>query len=457
MSTTPEETCAQLEAFAQDVVARALAAGATSAEVYARQGSESSIQVRDGAIEELHEGHPRSVGIRLWRDAQVASTYATDFRDEAVDRLIRDTLELATLTDAVPESALPDPAVVAREWPDLDLFDGQQASRTAVEKLELARATEAAALAADARVSRSGGAQYGDALMHRALVHSNGFAGSYADTYAHIAVEAICDDEEGKKRNGSWYTVGRHFEDLEAPEHVGQTAAHRAARQLGATAIPTAKLPVVFDPRTAASLIGLLFSVLKGGAVERGASYLLDRIEQAVASTHLTLLDDPLLPRGPASRPFDGEGLPATATTFIEHGVLKSFALNHYHARKLGRAPTGHASRPVSGAPGESHSNLIVVGGDTSADALIADIDYGFYCESMMGFGFNAATGDFSRGASGRLIERGELTRPVSEVTLSANFLDLFAALDGLADDVDRTRSVMCPTMRVAQMTLAGS
>lgn len=457
MSMTPEETCAQLEAFATEVTERALAAGATAAEVYVRQGSEGSIQVRDGAIEELHEGHPKSVGIRLWQGAHVASTYATDFRDDAVHRLIADTLELAKLTDAVPEAALPDAAAVATEWPELDLYDAAQASRSAVEKLELARATEAAALSADPRVSRSGGAQYGDATMHRALVTTNGFIGSYADTYAHLSVEAICDDADGKKRNGSWYTLGRHFEDLELPDHVGRIAAERAARQLGAAPIPTAKLPVVFDPRTAAALVGLLFSVLKGSAVERGASYLVDHIGRSVASGALTLIDDPLVPRGPASRPYDGEGLPARATTFIRDGVLESFALNHYHARKLGLTATGHASRPASGAPGESHSNLLVVGGDASPQALIADVAYGFYCESMMGFGFNAATGDFSRGASGRLIEHGQLTRPVTEVTLSANFLDLFAALDGVADDVDRTRSVMCPTLRFAQMTLAGS
>lgn len=454
---TAAEIAAALETTAAGLVDRALRAGATAAEAFVRQGSEASIQIRDGLVEELQEGHPKSVGLRVWRDDRVASTYATDLRNAAQSALVADALELASLTDPIPESGLVDAELLATEWPDLDLFDPAVHQRTADEKLALVHEMERAALDADPRIARSAGAQYGDSVMHRALVTSHGFRGSYSSTTAHLAVEVIADDDDGKKRNGSWYTFGRHLSMLESAADVGREAATRTLRQLGSGPVPTRRLPVVFNPRTAAALVGLLFSVLRGGAVERRASYLADKLGERVGADLLHLIDDPTIPRGPASRPFDGEGLPALPTTFVDRGHLQQFALNAYHARKLGRAPTGHASRPASGAPGESHSNLVLQPGTQSPASIIADIEYGFYCESMMGFGFNATTGDFSRGASGRLIENGQLTRPVSEVTLSANFVDLFGALDALGDDLDTRRSVQCPTMRIAEMTLAGS
>ncbi len=453
----PDAILAELEGVAADLVQRALDAGATSAEAYVRQGSEASIQIRDGEVEELHEGQPKSVGLRVWRDDRVASTYATDLREPARQMLVMDALELAGLTDPVPESALADAPLLAREYPDLDLFDSAVKERTADEKLALVHEMESAALGADPRIARSAGAQYGDSVMHRALVTSHGFCGGYASSSAHLAIEVVADDEGGKKRNGSWYTFGRHLDQLESAASVGVEAAARTVRQIGAGPVPTKRMPVVFDPRTAAALIGLLFSVVRGGAVERRASYLADKLGERIGSDLLHVHDNPLIARGPGSRPFDGEGLPAAETVFVRDGHLQTFALNAYNARKLGLTPTGHASRPASGSPGEAQSNLILRPGDVSPESLIADIERGFYCESMMGFGFNATTGDFSRGASGRLIENGRLTRPVSEVTVSANFVDLFGALDALANDLDTRRSVQCPTMRIAEMTLAGS
>ncbi len=446
-----------LQDLAQSVVERATARGATAAEVYVRQGIETEIAVRNGEIEQLSEGGPKSVGIRLWRDDRSASTYATDFSDDALDRLIGDTLDLAKLTDPVPEAALVDSERLATDIPDLNLFDAGIRDLSAADKLALARDTETAARDADPRITTSGGASYGDLIMGHALANSHGFSAGYQETFLSFSVEVIADDVGGKKRSGRWYSFGRHRDQLESAASVGATAAERAVRQLGAGPVPTRTLPVVFDPYMAASLLGMLFSVIQGGSVERRSSYVADRMGERIGSDLLTLIDDPTLLRAPGSKPYDGEGQPARKTTFIDGGVLKSFALNSYSARKLGLTPTGHSSRPASGSPGETNSNLYLAGGTQSPEALIADIDYGFYCESMMGFGFNPATGDFSRGAGGRLIENGKLTRPVSEVTVSSNFLDLFNALDAVANDRPTNRSTSSPTIRIAQMTLAGT
>lgn len=451
------ETVEQLKDFAASIVERAARAGATDAEAYVRRGVETDISVRNGKVETLTEGGPKSVGIRLWKGDRSASTYATDFSDDAIDRLIGDTLQLADITDPVPEQALIDAARLTDVVPDLDLYDAALLDVSAADKLALVRETESAALAADPRITASGGAGYGDLVMRHAMATSGGFCAGYRESYVSLHVEVIADDEGGKKRNGSWYSLGRHREMLESAESVGRTAGARAVRQIGAGPVPTRKLPVVFDPRTGAALLGLLFSVMKGGAIERRASFLVDQLGERIGSEHVTLIDDPTLLRAPGSRPYDGEGQPARRTTFVEDGVLRSYALNSYSARKLGMEPTGHSSRPASGSPGETSSNLFLAPGTADPSELIAEVEYGFFCESMMGFGFNPATGDFSRGASGRLIENGKLTRPVSEVTLSANFTDLFARVDAVANDLKHDRSTASPTFRVSEMTLAGT
>lgn len=448
----------ELTEFAKKVVGRAEALGADAAEVFVRHGIETDIEVRNGEIDKLVEGGPKSMSVRVWRGDRSASTYGTDFSDQVVDRLIHDALSLADLMDPVPEAALADADRMARgSLPELDLLDSSVAEVPASEKLAIAREVERVALEHDSRLTTSGGAAYGDIVMARALANSHGFAGGYESSFVSLQVEVIADDDGGKKRNGAWYSFARHREDLLSAEEVGRVAAERATRQLGAGPIATAKMPVVFDPYMAASLIGTLFGVMRGGAIERRSSYLVDRIGERIGSDLLTIVDDPLLPRAPASRPYDGEGLPAGRTTFVDAGVLQSYALNSFNARKLGLEPTGHASRPVSGSPGESSSNLYLVAGDSTPDSIIGSVDYGFYCESMMGFGFNPATGDFSRGASGRLIENGKLTRGVSEVTVSGNFNDIFANLDAVGDDLLHERSTSAPTIRIREMTVAGN
>ena len=445
-----------MKQLAADVVERATRAGADAVEVYLRRGVETEVSIRNGAIETLQQGQPKSVGIRLWVGERSASTYATDDRPAALDELIRGTLDLVKLTDPVPELAIADAARMAQSVPNLDLFDAAVAEVPADRKIALAREAEEAGRSADSRITVSGGASYSDLALEHALANSHGLCVGYKESFASFGVSLIADDAEGKKRNGSWSTYGRFAASLESPQFVGETAARRAVRQLGAAPVPTQKLPVVFDSIPAGSLVGLLFSVLTGGAVERRSSFLADLLGQMVVGENVTLEDNPLLLRGPGSKPYDGEGAPTAPTTFIDAGRLTSFALNSYSARKLGMSPTGHASRPSSGSPGETAFNLSMRPGTVDAEQLIAETAHGFFCEGMMGFGFNAATGDFSRGAFGRIIEGGKLGAPVSEVTLSINLRDLFSSIDLLGNDIDRRRSVAAPSFRIREATLAG-
>jgi PmbA protein len=450
------ESTEQLKDFAASVVEKAKKSGATAAEAFVRQGFETEVKVRNGEVEQLQQGNPRSIGIRVWVGDRVASTYATDFSDDTISSLLARTIALAGFTDPVPESALPDPTLLARSWTLPAVYDAAFESMTAAEKLELARATEAAAFAADSRVTNSDGASWGDVVMSRALATSDGFCAGYCDGYGGLSAQAIADDADGIKRSGSWSSYSRRRDRIDSPSQVGAIAARRAVDELGSGPIPTAVMPVIFDTTAAGSLVSLLFSVLTGGALERRTSYLLDALGKSVASPIFSLVDDPTEDWGPASRPYDGEGLPARRTEFISNGILQSYAVNSYNARKLGMLPTGHASRPSYGSAGETASNLRVLSGGRTAEDIIAEIPYGFYCRSMMGFGFTPSTGDFSRGASGHLIENGKLTRPVSRVTISGNFREIFADIDAIANDADLRRSIAVPTLRVRKMTLAG-
>ena len=442
-----------LKDLASDILERCRRAGATDAEVALSDGRQSELEVRDGAVDRLVAGQPRSVSIRVWQGDRSAAGTATDLGAGAVDRLIRDAMDLIPLTDPVPEQALPEAAWLATELPDLDLHDPRIEALGPDERIELIRRAEAAAMAADARVSISGGAGWSDASSTQVLANSRGFLGAVTGGWASLYVEVIANDTDHRKRNGAWSSVARFLEDLEEPEQVGERAARRAVGMLGAGPIPTERLPVVFDPHAGASLLGSLFQVISGSAVERGASFLSDAVGTVIASPLVTVVDDPHRRRGLGSRPFDGEGLPTRETVFVERGTLKQLALSCYHARRLHLTPTGHAT----GSGGEKPSNLYLAPGTTPREELIAGVRRGFYCESMMGFGFNPSTGDYSRGASGYLIEDGQLTRPVSEVTLSSTLGEILSGIDAVGDELIFDRSVVAPSFRVASMTLAGT
>ena len=454
-----EEDASTLVDLGRSVVERAIAGGANVAEAGVHSGSHLSVKVRMGEPELVEEAGSRALGLRVMVGQRVASTYTSDLSDEGQRRLIEDALELARLSEADEFAGPPDPSELSSrsQWADLDTFDQAVSQISADEALDRALIGERAAFDFDPRVTNSEGASFTRARGLSALVTSGGFAGSDYGTYASVVVNPVADDEGGKKRSGYHWSACRHYADLEDSRAVGEEAARRTIAQLGAKKLPTQELPVVFDKDAARSILGLFAGCVLGGSIWRKSSYLVDRIGSRVASDLVDIVDDPLLPRAPGSRAFDGEGLLSRRNVVVEGGMLKSYLMDTYSARKLGSESTGSASRSPSGGISPSTSNLILKANSQSRDELIADTKHGLYVTGMMGFGFNAVTGDFSRGASGFLVQDGELSHPVSEVTISLNLDQLLQRIDAVADDLDQRTAVASPTFRVSSMTLAGS
>jgi PmbA protein len=442
--------------LAEQMLALALKAGADGAEVLVRDGTELEVKVRLGETELIKEAGSRALGLRVLKDARSALTYTSDFAPTAMERFARESVELASLAEPDPAGDLPAKEEMARELAELELWDDAVLSLDVAEGLRRARLGEAAALKLDKRITNSDGAVFGRSVGASAFATSAGFSGSARGTHVSFAVEPICDDADGKKRNGVYWSAARFAAGLGDPEAIGLEAARRTIAKLGARKIPTGAAPVVFSPEAGRGLVGQLAGVLSGGALWRRSTYLAGREGTAVASPLVELVDDPLIRRAPGSRAYDGEGLPSRTNVLISGGQLRTFLCDVYAARKLGRRSTGSATRAVGGGPHVGVSNLILRPGRTPA-AEIERLERGLYVTDLMGFGFNGATGDYSQGAGGFWIERGERAFPVTEITVSLGFDDLWKRVDAVGDDLDTRSSVQCPTFRVSEMMIAGS
>ena len=446
----------ELKRIAEKACQLATRHGADAAEVLVQGGAELSVKVRLGEPELVQEASSRALGLRVFRDRRVALTYTSDLSDAALDRFVADSVELAKLAEPDELNELPPRDQLATGVPELELWDDAALSVDAKGAIERCIKGEAAARGYSAKVTNSEGATYSRVVGASAFASSGGFAGGFRGTYQSLVVEPICDDAGGKKRNGFWWTADRYLAKLQDPEEVGREAARRTVAKLGAEKIATGEMPIVFDPESGRALLRLLFGVISGGAIYRKSSYLIDRERTSVASKLVTIVDDPLIRRGPGSRPYDGDGLAARKNVVVDGGVLQTYLLDVYSARKLGRQSNGCAGRGVGGSPHVTTSNFILQKGATPAADVVAGVARGLYVTDMMGFGFNAVTGDFSRGAGGFLIENGTLGRPVTEVTVSANLNDLLHDIDAVGDDLDLRSSTACPTFRVAKMMVAG-
>jgi PmbA protein len=448
---------ADLERLAASIVERAQKLGAEVAEARASSGWELTVRVRVGEPELVQEAGHRSVALRVMKGGRVALTSTSDLTETGLRRTVNDAIELLELSEVDPFAG-PAPAHLLSKppYPDLHLYDATVENIDAGQALELAKRGEAAAFSHDPRITLSEGASFSRLTGRSALVLSSGFTGVTRGSNASLVVSPVALDEGDKRRRGYYWTSRRHFSELESPEDVGAEAARRTLRQLGPRKVATCEAPVVFDKDAARSILGTFAGCIMGGAIWRKSSYLLGREGTPVGSALLDVTDDPLLVRGPGSRAFDGEGLRSRKNVVIEGGVLRTYLLDSYSGRKLDRESTGNASR-AGASVGPSTTNFVLKNGTVTRDELVASTGTGLYVTDMMGFGFNAVTGDFSRGASGFWIENGELTYPVSEVTISSNLDTMLKGIDGLADDLDLKTSIAAPTFRVARMTISGT
>lgn len=447
----------ELTRLATQLKDRALGAGADVAEASARSGWELSARVRLGEPELVEEAGHKSVSLRVMKSQRVALTSTSDLSEAGLARCVADAMMLAELSEPDPFAGPADPSQLSQgPYPDLELYDPAVESILADEAIERARDAERAALDSDARLTLSEGATFSRTASSSALVLSNGFSAAIRGSYASLVVSPVVEDEGGKRRRGFYWTAARHLADLEPGADVGREAARRTLAKLGARKVPTCEVPVIFDPDVSRSLIGTLAGCIVGGAIWRKSSYLVEREGTPVASELVSIVDDPLIPRAPGSRPFDGEGLASRRNVVVENGVLRTYLLDCYSARKLGRTSTASAARS-GGSVGASTTNFVLQPGDVSPERIIAETERGLYVTEMMGFGFNAITGDYSRGAAGFWIEDGKLAHPVSEVTVSSNLDRMLKGIDRIGNDLKLKTATAAPTFRVASMTLAGT
>jgi len=449
---------ADLRTLAESVVERALGRGVNVAEAVARSGSELSTKIRLGEPELVEEAGYRSIGLKVIKDQRVAMLSTSDLTRSGLDRFIDDATELVEVSQEDPFAGPADPELVAKEVsiPD-DLYDPAIVDIAADTAIDWAKRGEAAAMAADERITNSNGSTFTRVTGAFAMVLSGGFSSGYATSYASLVVSPVVEDEGNKKRRGFHWTARRFLADLDPAEAVGEEAARRTLAKLGAKKVPSCEAPVIFDPDAARAILGLLASCVMGSSIWRKRSYLAERLGTQVASDRVTIIDDPLLPKAPGSRPFDGEGLSSRRNVVVQDGVLQTYLLDSYSARKLDMASTASASRGGSGGVGPSTTNFVLQPSDVDPETIIGSVDEGLYVTEMMGFGFNAVTGDFSRGASGFWIKDGKLAFPVSEVTISLNADELFKRIDAVGSDLDMRTATASPTFRVSKMTISGS
>jgi len=432
------------------------AQGIEHAEVSVGVGNELEVGVRQDEVELVKEAQSSGLSVRVMRNDRVATSSTTDLSRDALTAFVARAVEMAEISEPDPLAVPPERSELTRRWPDLDLFDPRTDRIDAERGIKMARTAERAALRSSKKITASEGASFSRSSGHSVLATSGGFLGLSAGTYQSLVVQAVADDTGGKKRAGFYWTGGRFFGELERPSAVGKEAAARAIATLGATKMETGVMPVVFDHEAARAIVGLVAGCVLGDALYRQRSYLAERMGTAIASKHVTLIDDPLIARGPGSRAYDGEGRKVAKRVVCARGELKSFLLDTYSARRLGLAPTG-SSGGGGGIPHSSTSNFYLKAGRRAPESLLKGIRHGLYVTRMMGFGFDPTTGTFSRGAEGFVIENGEKTVPVSEITISRNLDDLLLGIDAVANDLEFKTSIASPSFRVDSMTVAGN
>jgi PmbA protein len=461
MSQTQLETSnlkleTDLRELAADVVSRAIAGGASAAEAVVQEGDEFSTVVRLGEVETLKESGSKALGVRVFFGKRAASTYTSDFSPEGVDRLVKSALELARITSEDPYNGLPEQGQFGQLEGELDLFHKDVYSLSGEERIAYARRAEKTALDYDPRIKNSEGGSFDAATGHKVLANSLGFVGEYQRSYCSVAAIPIAQSDNGAMQRDYWYSVARSLKKLEPAEQVGKIAAQRTLRRLGARKVKTAEVPVIFDPMVSRSFLEHIFEGVNGDSVYRGASFLAGKLGEKIAGDNITVIDDGTMIGGFGTSPFDGEGIPSRKTVVIENGVLKSYLLNTYTARKLHLQTTANASRGLAGTPGISPGNYFLHPGTKTPQELIAGVKDGLYLTEFLGHGVNMVTGDYSRGCSGLWISGGELAYPVEEITVAGNLKEIFFHVSEVANDLEFRGSVACPTIRIDGLTVGG-
>ncbi len=440
-----------LSELAQRLVEAARRAGANAADAVAVRGVSQGVEVRDGKVEESERSEGDDVGLRVFVGKRQAVVSTSDVSGDNVAKLAERAVAMARVAPDDEFVGLADPSLLAKNFPDLDLLDPNPPSVAELERR--AQEAEAAGLAVKG-VTKSGGASASAGIGGMVLVTSTGFHGSYLRSSQGISMMAIAGEGTGMERDYD-FTAAIHASDLASSASVGHSAGERTVARINSRKVATCKVPVVFDPRVAGSLVGHLVGAANGASIARKTSFLKDRLGEQLFDASIRIIDDPLRVRGLRSQSFDAEGVAVKKMAIVDGGVLTSWLLDCATAKELGLTTTGHAHRGVSSSPSPGAYNLHLEPGQHSPSELMSDIKEGFYVTDLIGSGVNGVTGDYSRGAAGFWIENGELTYAVSEVTIAGHLLDIFKSMIP-ANDLEFKYGVNAPTVRIEGLTIAG-
>ncbi|MGB8363652.1 MAG: TldD/PmbA family protein [Rhizomicrobium sp.] len=436
----------------EHLIAQARSAGADAADAIVFESVASSVSYRLGKLEDVERAESADLGLRVFVGERVAFVSSTDLTPRGVAELPERAVAMARLAPEDKFAGLAPADLLATSYPDLDIEDLSEPSAELL--IERARAVEGAAMSVPGVTnSEGGGASFGRSAI--ALATSTGFFGRYAATQHSIGVSVVAGEGTAMETDHDSASA-RHAANLEAPENVGRRAGERTVARLGPRKMKSQAMPVIYDPRVSAGLLGHFASAISGTSIARGVSFLKDRMGEPVFAPGITIVDDPHRLRGLRSKPFDGEGVRNRKMALIEQGVLKTWLLDCASAKQLGLTTTGHAARGTGGPPSPSTTNLYMEPGTVAPQALMADIAEGLYVTDLMGMGINGVTGDYSRGASGFFIENGKISYPVAGITIAGNLKDMFRDLVPANDLVFRY-GTNAPTLRVEGMTIAGA
>jgi PmbA protein len=437
---------------AQKAVSLATRSGADAADALIITARDLSTSIRNGAPETIEQSEASGLGIRVFVGKRTATLSTSDLSNAAIERVVEQAIAIAKAAPEDPHVALADAALLAQTLPELELADSNEPSMSELQQ----RARECEAIGRDEKgITNSEGADASWGTNSIRLITSHGVDVGYTSTHSSLSVSLIAGKGDEMQRDYA-YSTSRFAQDMRSPEAIGKEAAMRTLRRLKPKKIASANMPIFFEPRVGRQFLSSFAGATSGSAIARGTSFLKNDLGKKIFHDSITIIDDPLMKRGLLSHPCDGEGVVVQRREMVSNGVLNSWFLDTRSANQLGLKTTGHASRGLSSAPHPSASNLFIPAGTHSPDYMMKHTGNGLYITETFGHGVNLITGDYSQGASGFLIENGELTYPVSEITIACNLRDMFAGMEA-ANDLKFEYGFNVPTIRIASMAVAGN
>ena len=441
--------------FARKCVTQAKSKGVSQSEAFCTWGREFFVSARNGETENLKQSTSTGVGFRVIKDGKLGFGFTSDISIDAVETFVEKIIALSVETASDKNNLLATGSIMAHRNNEPDIYDEKLESLDFKWKIKSAIEMEKVALAYDKRIVTVSQVGIGDYISEVAIVTGDGLEDSYKGSYLWAYCVPFAQDQSGGQTD-YWQDLQNYFVDLDAPERIAEKAAKRVIANLGAKKIESGNMPVVFDPDMSKSFISGLVGAVNGDMIFKKASFLYGKLNKKIASDIITIVDDGMLDRKSGSAPFDGEGVPIKENVIIKDGLLKMYLYDAYTAKKAGTISTGNATRDYSSLPSIGVHNFYMKNGNRSPKEIIGEIDYGLYITGMMGKGVNVVNGDFSRGATGKLIVKGELTSPVQEITVAGNMVDMLQKIDAVGNDIDWRGSVGASTIRFSELSVSG-